>query len=455
MNKVNKVLLLFSNDSVRKGLADPDSLAGLLKEAALSNNQSVEIYVSYARSLSFLITNNKVKIRDHRNHMNLEDYDFVYFRKAGSAMQQMLTCALYLKDHGIPFFDTEIAKTTSRNKLSQMYMLQRRGVPIPKTLYCRNNRRLIRLISKSHSDDFTFPIIAKATGGTRGDANYLVKSVEELKRILSDEKRHFIIQEFIPNDGDLRFFISGGVLKGIIKRLSVKGSHLNNTSKGGSAELLALKNVSNAMKSSALHSAIIFGRDCAGVDIIIDKNNGKHYILEVNRAPQIEHASFEAEKAEWMVEAIQKTITNFQSASGKIDNNVFGRFESVHLMLSDHTENKLIAKVDTGADSSSLHATDVKVDNNKLSCIIEGQKAYFDDYIDRKVRSSNGQWQHRYLVSIPVRIGEVIYNMKITLTDRSDMNYSMLIGRRFLRANDLLVDVGRRYIASGKKKEIK
>jgi hypothetical protein len=335
-----------------------------------------------------------------------------------------------------------------------MYMLQRRSVPIPKTLFCRNNRRLARLVATRYAKDFPFPIIAKATGGTRGDANYLVKTVEELEQIVKDEKRHFIIQEFIPNDGDMRFFVAGGELYGSIKRKSVEGTHLNNTSKGGSAELMKREDFARNVVADALQAARVFGRDCAGVDVITNKETGAHYILEVNRAPQIEHASFEKEKALWMVDAITKTIDNYQSSYAEGDSDdVFGRFESVHIMTSAKATSKLVAKVDTGADSSSLHATDITVEDDVLSCVIAGERMTFTDFTDKKVKSSNGTWQHRYLVAVPARIGGTIYNIKVTLSDRSTMNYDMLIGRRFLRAHNLMVNVGRRYIASNKKQE--
>lgn len=450
--KTKKVLFLFANNSVKNGLADPQALAELMNRAVENRGDDMEIFVSYARSLSFFISNGKNVIRDHRNHMDLSDYDFVYFRKAGSCMQQMLTCALYLNDRQIPFYDSEIGKSNSRNKLSQMYILQRQSIPVPKTLYCRNNRRLARLVEKGYADDFGFPLIAKATGGTRGDANYLVQTLDELKNIITTEKRHFLIQEFIPNDGDLRMFVVGGVLKGVIRRRAVGDSHLNNTSKGGSAEIVESSQFSMNVKNDALGAALAFGRDCAGVDVIFNKENGKHYILEVNRAPQIEGSSFQMEKANWLADAIQSSIANYQRSGDALPNTVFGRFESVHIMMSDNVENRLVAKVDTGADSSSLHAVDIDVTGGVLSCRIAGEKMTFSDFADRKVRSSNGIWQHRYLIELPVRIGKVIYAMKVTLNDRSGMNYDMLIGRRFLRANKLYVDVSRRFIASNAQK---
>ncbi len=448
--KTIKALFVFANSSLKNGTADPQELKRILDTYIDTNNVKMEIYVTYARSLSYFISNGKVSIRDHRNHRPLEKYDFVYFRKAGAVMQQMLTAALYLENHGIPFYDREIATTNSRNKLSQMYMMQSVGLPIPKTLYCRNNRRLLRLVSSRYKDHFSFPLIAKATGGTRGDANYLVHSLEELARLVENEKRHFLIQEFIPNDGDMRFFIAGSTLRGIIYRKAVEGSHLNNTSKGGAATTMRLADMSNVVKHDAVLAAEVFGRDCAGVDVIFNKNTEAHYILEVNRAPQIEGASFEAKKAGWLVRAMRRTVRDAQVAAVGSESVVFGWLEAVYI------ENtlKLIAKVDTGAYSASVHATDIVEKRGILRCTIAGKSMNFEEFTKKRVKSSNGLSGTRYMVELPVKVGGQEYSMKVTLNDRTDMHYDMLLGRKFLRKNHIVCDVSRRYIASGKHKEI-
>lgn len=447
--KTIKALFVFANSSVRDGMANPDALKQILETYIESKGVKMEIYVTYARSLSYFISNGDVKIRDHRNHRLLEKYDFVYFRKAGAVMQQMLTAALYLEDHKIPFYDHEIATTNSRNKLSQMYMMRQVGLPIPATLYCRNNRRLLRLVSTHYKGTFSFPLIAKATGGTRGDANYLVKSLRELASLVKNEKRHFLIQEFIPNDGDLRFFVAGGALRGIIGRKAVSGSHLNNTSKGGDATLVPLADMPSVVKYDAVLAAEVFGRDCAGVDIIFNKHTRAHYILEVNRAPQIEGASFEAKKAGWLVRAIRRTVRGVQASSGNSGSVKFGWLEAVYIANTL----KLIAKVDTGAYSSSIHATDIVEKRGVLSCIIAGKSMHFKAYTKKRVKSSNGLSGTRYMVELPVLVGGLEYSMHVTLNDRTDMHYDMLLGRKFLRKNHIVCDVSRRYIASGKQKE--
>jgi RimK family alpha-L-glutamate ligase len=452
-----KVLLLFSNSTVRRGKAFPDDLQELLQNAAEKNGEDIEFFVSYARSLSFLISNKRVKIRDHKNHMNLEEYDFVYFRKAGAAMQQMQTCALYLKDRGIPFWDTELLHANSRNKLTQMIMLQRRNLPIAPTLFCRNRKRLLRLVTKKHADVFAFPLILKATGGSRGEANYLIEDEQELlERVANETNRSFMVQAYIPNDGDYRFFIANGKLKGIIGRRAVSGSHLSNTSKGGSAEILPHDEFGEIVRTHAVQAASIFYREVAGVDIMFDKTTGQHYFLEVNRAPQIEHASFENEKADWIVTGIINAVANYQPSAGTSEKKI-GRFEYVAFAQKAAKEDRVIAKIDTGADSSSIHAENIREEDGKLKFDIEKMPFAVDTFYVKRVRSSNGELQARYYVTIPIYIGSVKYLLKTTLSNRSTMKNTMLIGRRFLREHNLTVDVSRRFILSNanKKKGVK
>lgn len=451
--KTLKVLLLFANSSVRDGMAHPAELESLLQEASLKHGH-YQIYVSYARSLSYLITNEEFVIRDHRNHLNLDEYDFVYFRKAGASMQQMQACAYYLQEHNIPFFDTEILKASSRNKLSQMAALQRKQIPIPATLFCRNKRRLLRLISTTYADNFAFPVIAKATGGSRGDANFLVKSKDELTALLASNRRHFLIQEFVPNDGDYRFFVAGGVVRGAIYRQADGDSHLNNTSQGAKASLEKLSNFKPALLSQVVEASYTFRRDCAGVDVMFDKNSNKPFFLEVNRAPQIESASFQTEKADWLMSAIDETIAN-QTPKPKTkptEPKHLGRFEAVYISNDSEYEEKIHAKVDTGADSSSIHAEDIKIKNGKLHFKISGIRFVTSDFWKKRVKSSNGQYQERFLVVLQIRIGGEYYDIKATLADRSAMNRDMLIGRRFLRSNKFVVDVSKRYTAERKSK---
>ncbi len=111
--------------------------------------------------------------------------------------------------------------------------------------------------------------------------------------------------------------------------------------------------------------------------------------------------------------------------------------------------NDIPAKVDTGADSSALWASNISVDKYRtLSFVLfdKQSKYYSGEVIKRKafrvaiVRSSTGHEQVRYKTDIPVKIGSRIVKVCFYLADRSDNNFPVLLGRRTLNKK-FLVDV--------------
>ncbi len=113
------------------------------------------------------------------------------------------------------------------------------------------------------------------------------------------------------------------------------------------------------------------------------------------------------------------------------------------------------AKVDTGADSNALHCDHIEIDkqNNSVSFTLldEVHKAYhgkrmtFPLYKIKKVKSSNGEVQIRPAIEVNIDFFGKRYKSIISLTNRADMKFPMLIGRRFLK-NRFLVDVSQEYL---------
>jgi glutathione synthase/RimK-type ligase-like ATP-grasp enzyme len=179
--------------------------------------------------------------------------------------------------------------------LSQYICLLEAGIAIPKSLMGAPEV----LIEYYTRYGFVFPFIMKDKAGARGQGNYLVHSDDEMRAVAEKHPdRTFIVQEFIPNDGDYRVFVIGGKAQLLIYRTASNGSHLNNISQGGSAALVPLSDLPDGAIAESERAAAIFGRDVAGVDLVLSKADGNYYCFEVNRAPQIEHASFEQEKAQ-------------------------------------------------------------------------------------------------------------------------------------------------------------
>jgi hypothetical protein len=132
-----------------------------------------------------------------------------------------------------------------------------------------------------------------------------------------------------------------------------------------------------------------------------------------------------------------------------------GRREYVQLpdLGLDHIE----AKIDTGAYRSALHCHHIAIemeDNKKyLSFVVldnlheayTGQKIRHDQFIKKSIKNSSGDLEERYIIKTRIKLGKKIVNTTISLTDRADMKYPILLGRKFLKGK-FLIDVSKHNI---------
>ena len=136
---------------------------------------------------------------------------------------------------------------------------------------------------------------------------------------------------------------------------------------------------------------------------------------------------------------------------------IIGRLESI--TLPDLGIEDLQVRVDTGAKTSSLH-----VDNMKKKIVDGIHKVTFDIHPDahnvdrivtctapisdiRKIKSSNGTSEQRYVIETTVILGSESWKIEITLTDRSDMSYLMLFGREAIGTR-FLIDPSKVFLGS-------
>jgi len=116
------------------------------------------------------------------------------------------------------------------------------------------------------------------------------------------------------------------------------------------------------------------------------------------------------------------------------------------------------AKVDTGARSSSLHAWDVRVDEDAAEVFFAVHPLQHDDVVTvpvraplvglRDVRSSNGEVERRPAIVTTASIGGHAVPIELTLTNRDEMGFRMLLGRSALKRR-FLVDPGRSFVYGG------
>lgn len=107
---------------------------------------------------------------------------------------------------------------------------------------------------------------------------------------------------------------------------------------------------------------------------------------------------------------------------------------------------QVFAKVDTGAWSGALHCTHIRLHDGVLSFWPLGKrelKINTREFHAVHVRSANGHTAERYLIPVEIIVAGISYETVIGLNDRSTMTREMLLGRRFLIENNILVDVSR------------
>lgn len=125
---------------------------------------------------------------------------------------------------------------------------------------------------------------------------------------------------------------------------------------------------------------------------------------------------------------------------------IVGAFE--YVAFPDLQIPRVLAKVDTGAYSGALHSTKIRVKRRLgkkpvLRFTPLGNPKYATettDFMVRYLRSSTGHRVKRYLIKTTMEMEGVVYPLRIGLSDRADMRVEVLIGRRFLRHNGLIVD---------------
>jgi hypothetical protein len=105
----------------------------------------------------------------------------------------------------------------------------------------------------------------------------------------------------------------------------------------------------------------------------------------------------------------------------------------------------LPARVDTGADLSSLDARDLSVRNNLADFGLGTRYGTFRLQLPvvgwRRVRTSMGTEQ-RPVVEVSICLGSKLFRTLATLRDRSEMTYPFLVGRSALNGS-FLVDTSR------------
>ena len=131
---------------------------------------------------------------------------------------------------------------------------------------------------------------------------------------------------------------------------------------------------------------------------------------------------------------------------------VIGQIEYVIVDASVRTR----ARIDTGAATSSINATDIVEFERDGKPWVRfafspgngDEPVAIERPVSRRVliKRHGFEPQRRYVVTLGLAIGNIEEVVEVTLSDRSDFEFPVLVGRNFLTDN-AVVDVSRQFIA--------
>jgi glutathione synthase/RimK-type ligase-like ATP-grasp enzyme len=283
MSETKRVLFISRRDE-RRDFDTAQSMAG----AMAKTDSRLQYEAANCEDLVFSYNGTQLSIQDALTGNGLDEYDGIFMLgwfKSGVLEDVALSVAKYAEAKRIPLLNSEALYTRSRTKLSQYVIAALHNISITPFVYCMDQQHIVSYLPQT---GIVYPLIAKSTIASRGRDNYLLHTQEALTTALTGQPNvPFVVQSFVPNDGDYRLIVMGDEVTVALHRQTQTDSHLNNTSQGGTATVHYVDTLDPTMLAQAVTMARLLRRQVTGVDMIIHRGTGQFYMLEANNMPQL------------------------------------------------------------------------------------------------------------------------------------------------------------------------
>ena len=294
-----KILLLTpgaSTEGKRKSTAFAEYIRGFVGDKIVIEDCAIS-------ELFFELSPDEIAIYHPGKSFDLRDFDLVVIRHIGKMINEAQAIVQYCEYFGIRYTDGYLNRLMLDSKIGTQFLLWFNGIRNwPHTFYGNVDEM------KRRFAEFGEDVILKDNEGSRGRLNFLIHSVAEVDQIHNDNPgKHFMLQQFIANQGDLRILIFDGKPVLAIERKGDGVSHLNNTSQGGSARIVPVESIQQKVIDMCIKAAEVTKLQVAGVDVMFAAD-GEPYLLEINNAPQVSSGSFKEEKAQKYSEMLLEMV---------------------------------------------------------------------------------------------------------------------------------------------------
>lgn len=424
------------NNDTAKIISDAAKEAGMVTKVVDVNQTSL---ISEGDKLFLLNKEDKSKFPVDRS-------DTVILSRRGAIINTYSRNLLHnLEKHNFFCINTLESMEICENKFLTTQALEAAGLPVPKTALAPSVEALDDAVKAVGGK---FPVVVKLLSGTQGIGVSIVDSMSSLKSVYQTFKKlstksEILIQEKIDSDHDLRIQVlikkfnpakpdpDNASIIGVMRRNVIKGDFRTNYSLGGTVEKA---DITPEIEKIAIESAQVVGCNWCGVDIIIDKNTKKPYVLEVNSSPGT--AGMISVNGNSILDSIISYISSRKNWS-------FPKLEiGFREMIYIPGVGEMVAKFDTGNGSRacSMHADEVEYKDNKIIWKLN-DKTYENDIIDVSTTEVGSKTEERPFTRMNIWFADKeIRNVPVALVDRSEKSTPFLANRNFMEKMGTIVN---------------
>lgn len=334
------------------------------------------------------------------------------------------------------------------DKLDTVQKLQEKKISTPKTALISSEDDIESSVSKVGSK---YPLVVKLLSGTKGIGVFQIDSHESLLSTLQtiwklSPETELLVQEKIEADYDLRIHVlgtknerTGGdyTVTASMRRTKIENDFRTNVSLGGKAEAIE---VTPEIEHMAIEAARATGCTWCGVDIIVEKNTGTPYVLEVNASPGTDGI----EKATGL--DVTSIVLDF--ILNKKNWNYPRKIVGFREIFEIKGIGKFIGKLDTGNGSigCSLHADYFIEEDGFLNWTVGG-KSFSHRIVEYSYAEIGDTTEKRPVILLDLEFNGMVYKkIRFSLVDRTAKSTPLLINRTLMEEAGLIVDASKTFI---------
>ena len=358
-----------------------------------------------------------------------------------------------LETMGFFVINTLEAIIKCENKFTTSKVLEENGILIPKMALLPS----VEAIEESLDEiGGTFPIILKLLSGTQGVGVSIVDSIESLKSVMQtmwkiDPDAEVLIQEKIDADYDIRIQVLNkwnnlehshieSEIIGSMRRNKVEKDFRTNYSLGGSVGKVKL---TKEQEDIAIKASRILDCSWCGVDIMVDKNDGKNYVIEVNASPGTKGL-----KKATGINVVSDIVNYLEDRRNWVQRYTVVGFRE---WITVEGVGDIVAKFDTGngAIASSMLYDKMDVDEKKK--IVHwtlGKKKFSNEFLGwSNVEVGPGE-SKRPIIKMDITFnGRTVYDVEVGLNNnRETKSTKFLVNRKLMRQFGCSVDPSKDFL---------